>query len=148
MRPSKGMIPARACAAVILLLACILSQAVPWPPHARAGEKAVGEAAAAAIALPQARETCPHHPEGCPPDCLCPKDRVDAGAADAEYPSGAALSRCAGKTLADAPAAGGLFLPEDPVLAVLLDPFSYLTLPAPCRPAPGFRAESGKIPIA
>jgi hypothetical protein len=146
MRPSKGMIPARACAALILLLACILSQVMPWPPHAP--EKAGGEAAAAAIALPQARETCPHHPEGCPPDCLCPKDRADAGAADAEYPSGAALSRCAGKTLADAPAAGALFLPEAPILSVLREPSSSLTRPAPCRPGPGFRAESGKIPIA
>jgi hypothetical protein len=146
MRPSERILPARAWTALTLLCACILSQAVPWPPHARGS--AGGEAAAAAIVVAQARETCPHHPEGCPPDCLCPKDPADAGAAAAEYPSGAALSRCAGKTPCEAPAAGGLFLPEGSLIAALPDPYRYLILPAPSRPSPGFRAESGKIPIA
>lgn len=146
MRAFQGMLRARAWAALMLLIACVLSQVMPWPAHARG--TAEGEAAAAAIALPQARETCPHHPQGCPPDCLCPKDRVDAGAADAGYPEGAALSSCAGKTWADAPAAGGLSFTEPSILAVRPDPFRYLDLPAPSRPSPGFRADSGKIPIA
>jgi hypothetical protein len=141
----KG-IPARSWGALLLLFACLLSQAVSWPAH---NQKAGGgEAAAAAIAVAQVRETCPHHPEGCPPDCLCPKDSRAAGATESEFPSGPAFTRCAGKALADAPAPGGLFSWEATITAVAPDPFRYLILPAPTRPAPGFRAEAGKIPIA
>jgi hypothetical protein len=144
MNPFKAK-PARAWGALILLFACFLSQAMPWPAQPR---EAAGEAAAAAILAPHARETCPHHPEGCPPDCLCPKDHVDAGAAALDYPTGAALSRCAGKAPAEAPAPCGLWLPEEAALAERPDPFRYLIPSTPSRPLAGYRAESAKIPIA
>jgi hypothetical protein len=137
---------ARSCIALALLLAACLSQVMPWPPHVRG--PAQGEAAAAAIAFPHAPETCSHHPEGCPPDCICPKNPISEGGTASEFPSGPALSRCAGKALSNAPAAYGLSLPEESIDAGFPDPFRYLNLPAPSHPSPGFRSGSGKIPIA
>lgn len=135
--------------ALLLVFACFLSQAMPWPSHGHDHGQgpAVGEAAAAAIPVPQARETCSHHPEGCPPDCLCPKDPMDAGAAASDFPTGPTLTRCAGKALSDAPAPYGVFLSEASLGVPRPDPFEYLILPAPSRPQPGYRAETGKIPI-
>jgi hypothetical protein len=31
----------------------------------------------AAIESPKTLETCPHHPEGCPANCFCPKTRIE-----------------------------------------------------------------------
>lgn len=44
-------------------------------------------AADAAISVPRTIAVCPHHPHGCPKDCMCPKTYITVGVA-AENDSG------------------------------------------------------------
>lgn len=132
-------------AARLLAALFLLAQAFPWPAS---GKTDPGAVRAAAIAAPQALEVCPHHPEGCPRDCMCPKTKVEADGPDSGTLTGPALTRCASESRAAPPESAAIFIVPEPPAFRLPAPIQ----PAPLRPArqplPGFRAAPDKIPIA
>lgn len=138
--------PIRSLAGVATLLALIVAQLLPWP--ALGPGRAAGAAKTAAIAVPQAPETCPHHPQGCPPDCHCPKIHHDAGEDGAGTLAGPALVRCTALGDSLTPAAPGLFLPPHPPAVRFPDREQALRLSAAQATARGFRPLPAKIPIA
>ncbi len=67
-----------------------------------------------AEAIPMGVAICPHHPLGCPKDCLCPKTWKPADA-ESEYEgtlNEPALTACTSKATHDAPSAPPLFVLE------------------------------------
>jgi hypothetical protein len=127
-------------------LAFLVAQALPWPAFGPG--RAPGAAKAAAIEMPQALETCPHHPQGCPPDCRCAKIHQDPGGEETGAISGPALVRCTALGDSITPAPPGPFLPAGPI--AIRFPERLHALPAffSQATAPGFRPAPAKIPIA
>jgi hypothetical protein len=135
----------RSLAGFASLLALVVAQVLPWPAFVPG--RATGAVQAAAISTPRGMETCPHHPEGCPPDCSCPKLHTDPGEAEGGTLAGPALARCTAMGTAVSPAAPEVFLPACPIAFAI--PERWQSLPASPRQATakGFRAPPAKIPI-
>ncbi len=60
--------------ALVLFCACLLNAFSTGFEIVRAFRES--PVAAAAIRIDKTLEICPHHPEGCPKSCLCPKTRI------------------------------------------------------------------------
>lgn len=93
-----------------LLLALAVSQGLDWARDFRAARASA--VASAAIHAGHALEVCPHHPQGCPKDCMCPKVKLeDSGsgvpASDLAQPF---LTQCTEKGPSDIPAPAAPFL--------------------------------------
>jgi len=108
------------------LLAFVVTQVLPW--GAFGPGRASSAIKAAAIEAPQARETCIHHPQGCPPDCLCPKLQHDPGEEETGNLSEPTLVRCTALGDPISPPTPGPFLLARPIAFHL--PESAQPLPA------------------
>jgi hypothetical protein len=128
----------------LALLALVVAQVLPWPP---VRGPSAGAARSAAIAGSRTPAICPHHPQGCPRDCLCPKLHPDADGEGSAVAAGPALVQCTERGVW-APDAPGICLPALPFAIRIPEPIGILRGPAPAATAKGFRPAPGKIPIA
>lgn len=127
------------------LLIIVVVQVLPWAAFAPG--RVPGQVKAAAIGAARALEICPHHPQGCPPDCHCPKVRPDADEEATGTLAGPALVRCTALGDPLTPADPGPCLPAGPI--AFRFPERMHALPAFAHPATawGFRPLPAKIPI-
>jgi len=135
----------RSLAGFASLLIFVVAQVLPWP--AIGPGLASSAVQAAAISAPRTVETCPHHPQGCPPDCLCPKIHTDLGQEETGTLAGPALVRCTALGDSITPAAPGPFLPANPITFRFPDRTHALPAFAQQATTGGFRPLPAKIPI-
>ncbi len=128
------------------LLIIVVAQVLPWAAFAPG--RLPSPVKAAAIGSARAMEICPHHPQGCPPDCHCPKVHPDADEEETGTLAGPALVRCTALGDPITPGAPGPCLPASPFAFHF--PERLQALPAFAHPATvrGFRPLPAKIPIA
>jgi hypothetical protein len=130
-------------AALLLLAAFLAAQFLPI-----AGPKAGGAVEATAIETGAALEFCPHHPEGCPKECMCPKIRSEADSDDVGSVRQPTLARCSGKAKVPAAEALGGGLPLEPDRIALLPRAEPVAPARATTPSDPFREDPAKVPIA
>lgn len=128
--------------ALVLLAAFLGAQALTWVVPRK-----LGAVESVAIAAGEALEFCPHHPEGCPKECTCPKIRSEADSKDEGAMRQATLERCAGKAKSAVPEALGTGLPSDAACIAFHPRSAPLKAAVADSPADAFSEPPVKVPI-